>query len=96
MRQLKPIEDKVKKIEALLTVYRGTYQSDAVYLIQKRLEGDTPGIVLWMSEYDFHRLLIVANGSRCTVLEVGDNTIRTRRRGECPAGTEKFRYIVIS
>ena len=88
MRKLKKIDNKAKNIDALTKLFLGGHLSDEVYLIRKNLEGETPDVTLWMSSFDYRALLILANGSRVSVLEVEANTVRTRRGGKAPEGTE--------
>ena len=94
MRQLRPIDNKAKNVQALFDLFRGGHLSDAVYVIDKKLEGETPGITLWISSFDYRHLVILANGSRVSVLDVEANTLRYRRDG-VPEGTEKFKYVAI-
>ena len=94
MRKLNKTDSKVKNIKALIDLFRGGHLSDDVYIIKTNLEGETPDVTLWISSFDYRHLVILANGSRVSVLDVEANTLRYRRDG-VPEGTEKFNYVAI-
>lgn len=96
MRKLAKSESKVRRIDALLALYKTCYMADDVYLIDRDVESNTPGVTLWMSGFDYLRLVIIANGSKVSVHEVEGNTKSYRDRGDYPKGTKEFKYVSIS
>lgn len=98
MRKIKKTDSKVQNIDSLVKLFIGGHLSDDVYLIRKNLKGShqtTPDVILWMSAFDYKTLIILANGSRVSILEIEENTMRIRRGGEAPEGTGKFKYVVV-
>lgn len=95
MKKLARKDSKAAAVKALISLYQTVYQSADIYVIKRELGGDTPDITLWMSGWDYQRLIIVANGSGVSVLEVEANTRRYRNNSDLPKGTEDYKYIVV-
>jgi hypothetical protein len=98
MRKLQKFDDKFKRVNALLDLFRSGHLSDDVYVISKERPSaeTTGGVILWISSFDFYNLLRLAHGSRVSVLEVESNTLSVRKSGEAPEGTERFKYVSVS